>query len=1215
VIYDAEWEEALFLSARRGRQRIEYLGYTTGRVLVHQELAGEQRELLARVLGGAVDPGAVGPSMAETQVAEPPAPADARPQARRTIGEFELLSKLGQGGTGVVYRAWQPSLGRQVALKCIHWSGDPTVLARFSREIQAVGRLEHPNLVKVFTCGTNGDLLFYALEFLKGVSLSAVAEMLAHGSPPGSRLDLDQWNEAFVAACEERRHQERPLDQELDRLLGETSRRGSRSVLGHDKVSAGHTYVEHVVGLMRQVAEAAHALHEAGIIHRDIKPGNIMVSADGSQAVLMDLGLAQLADDLEGRLTRTRQFVGTLRYASPEQLLAVGRVDRRSDVYGLGATLWELLALRPLFGATDQTPTPELMQRIQYEEPRRLGRDRSGIPRDLDAIVQRCLEKDPKRRYATALELAGDLQRFLAGEPVTAHRIGAWERGIRWVRRRPLFSATAATILAMLLLSNGLALHRLYSLEQEIRSYKERLQDLKPLGAGAAPPGPSEPPVRDLSKPRDAGDAGWVAFGALLAGLLGAGLVSRYRRQRLRPPPPGAHSEVRPDRALSPLPEAASNPLFPPTAGHTGRGGRAVLPEPATARPILRVNEDEAFSAQTVVLHYPAPIAIAYRRFCYREEPRDRLAQLFDTFEATIKYLVYLGISDLFYCLARSGQPGAALPSHQAFDFTRWPKRAKMTLGRWVEALRQSAVELDKQPDRFIEELPKVCGPDGFLDRVVFTWITANRNAATHRRGSISLSSEKCPALIRQARPYLERLFQEIRFVRRYPLGFVTAGYPVEGNLSLTRYRVHSCMGARVATGDEVYPLETPMRFVEGLPFIVAPNDSAVHYLWPLLLQRKSDATQMATLYVFEEIDPDHQFLTHICSAAIDHEDMWPQELGAGGSTSHDWFWERLRQLPATAPLPPGTALAQDLALPLVGTLSGEILGGNRLLGPIAKGGFGTIYDAENREGKRIAVKVLETRDDMGQFRRFQKEFDQLKHAGRQHRAIVECYDRGIDVLGRREYPWYSMEFAAGGDLNARLNERRAILKGAVTWGDPVLREHVIKEFRTIAAAVAHLHDLNIIHRDIKPANVLIVEGAEGGELRLSDFGLVKELERLQTGQSVGPGSTRGAILGTRDYMAPEQERGEGVEKTADVYSLGIVLAELAIGHRPKPDPFVAAGSPVEHDARLTLLPERLRRLIVDCTDMDPFRRPRDAHAVLHEFELLAVSLQVPQRQ
>ena len=126
------------------------------------------------------------------------------------------------------------------------------------------------------------------------------------------------------------------------------------------------------------------------------------MTADGTQAVLMDLGLAQLADESEGRLTRTRQFVGTLRYASPEQVLAVGRLDRRSDVYSLGATLWELLTLRPLFGATDQTPTPELMEKIQREEPERLARHNPAVGRDLEAIVLKCLEKRPMRRYATA---------------------------------------------------------------------------------------------------------------------------------------------------------------------------------------------------------------------------------------------------------------------------------------------------------------------------------------------------------------------------------------------------------------------------------------------------------------------------------------------------------------------------------------------------------------------------------------------------------------------------------------------------------------------------------------------------------------------------------------------------------------------------------------------------------------------------------------------
>src|SRR5262249_33366858 len=176
-----------------------------------------------------------------------------------------------------------------------------------------------------------------------------------------------------------------------------------------------------------------------------------MLTADGAHPVLMDLGLAQLADDVQGRLTRTRQFVGTLRYASPEQVLAVGGLDRRTDVYSLGATLWELLSLRPLYGATEQTPTPQLMQRIQFEDPAPLRKYHSGLSRDLEAVVQKCLEKDPNRRYATAQELADELRHFLAGEPVQARPVGKVERTWRWCRRNPVPAGLLSAVFLSLL--------------------------------------------------------------------------------------------------------------------------------------------------------------------------------------------------------------------------------------------------------------------------------------------------------------------------------------------------------------------------------------------------------------------------------------------------------------------------------------------------------------------------------------------------------------------------------------------------------------------------------------------------------------------------------------------------------------------------------------------------------------------------------------------
>jgi tetratricopeptide (TPR) repeat protein len=175
-----------------------------------------------------------------------------------------------------------------------------------------------------------------------------------------------------------------------------------------------------------------------------------MLTADGAHPVLMDLGLAQLADETDGRLTRTRQFVGTLRYASPEQVLAAGPVDRRTDVYSLGATLWELLTLRPTYGAGDDMPTPDLMLKIQttdLEKPRKYN---PHVPRDLEAIVMKCVEKDRARRYATAADLADDLGRFLGGEPVTAQPPSFGYLAGKFVRRYRVPLAAAAFVLLLL---------------------------------------------------------------------------------------------------------------------------------------------------------------------------------------------------------------------------------------------------------------------------------------------------------------------------------------------------------------------------------------------------------------------------------------------------------------------------------------------------------------------------------------------------------------------------------------------------------------------------------------------------------------------------------------------------------------------------------------------------------------------------------------------
>jgi WD40 repeat protein len=347
-------------------------------------------------------------------------------------------------------------------------SGDPKSEARFAREIRALGRVDHPNLVKTYTSGSEGDQWFYAMELIEGTDLARVCETLASLSP--AEVDETSWQQAVSTACVRSRTSEESLSDQAvaiaDRGLKEAAENlaeeelPTRSPVKAIRSSRGH--VEQVVEIMRQATEAAHALHESGVVHRDIKPGNIMITEEGSHAVLMDLGLAQLADEAEGRLTRTRQFVGTLRYASPEQVLSVGQLDARSDVYSLGATLWETLALQALFGATEETPTPELMLRIQSTDPPPPSRVNPHVSRDLDCIVLKCLEKDRERRYRSASELSAELGRFLAGEPVRARPIGQFERCWRWARRNSRVAAllllVAFSLLAGTIASTVLAI-------------------------------------------------------------------------------------------------------------------------------------------------------------------------------------------------------------------------------------------------------------------------------------------------------------------------------------------------------------------------------------------------------------------------------------------------------------------------------------------------------------------------------------------------------------------------------------------------------------------------------------------------------------------------------------------------------------------------------------------------------------------------------------
>lgn len=1213
ALFDATSSRYFFYHT--GGAKYEYLDYTTGAV---REVA-PLWSLEALLAGQIPTARAAHPSDPDSGTQPRTLPAEI--PARKVLGEFELLGELGRGGMGIVYRAWQPSLGREVALKRLPWTGNERAAEQFQREIEALSRVEHPNLIRIYTFGADGEDRYYAMELVEGATLAEVC-----AAARSSRVPAPTWAAVVGAACAERE-------------TGSRARHSPAPGLppGAETPRLDRAAIRQVVELLAQIASAAHALHGAGVVHCDIKPGNVMVGRDGRQATLMDLGIAQVT---RADPHRSQALPITPRYASPEQLRN-NSVDARADVYSLGATLWESLTLAPIYGTRLDENLFALMARIVTENVGRPSTFNSAIDPALDAIVLKCLAKGPEQRYASAQALADNLRRWLEGEQFAVRLLDLPESAVEAPGNAVVgLGAEVGQVAAPLSGRNSAS-----SFDMEMA-----VPDAPPKSAGgtggnlralvlvlvAVTCGLVVAFLNSQMSAKSTTESGWglgggTYIGWALATVFGATTLWQWARVRKLRAELEQRELVRPLLAdlepvpqsepvldLDPEPSSAGLPPLPPVPPLSVFEANVAQPyttAPETTQPgstavkPLRRHGDEAFSSQTVVLRYPAPMAIAYRRFCARKEPPDRLVQLFSTFEITVKYLVYLAHSDLARARVKAGPPYDPLPGYSGFDFTRRPVR--MTLGQWLEALRTAADELKNVPDRFFTELPDVCRSGGALDREIVHWIKANRNVWAHIEDGQSLTTEECQRLLPEARPRLERLFQEIDFVRRYPLGFVTSGFPVSGDL--VRYRVHSCMGARVAHGEEVYPMETAVRFPVGVPFVVSPDESAALCLWPFLLYRESDATQRPALYVFKGIEKNERFMAAVEAVAIDHKDTWSKRLTPTGAADHNWLWEALAQLPQTIAIAPELRLADGLAESLVGRLTGEVLGAKKhikLIGPIARGGFGTVYDAFDTErNMRVAVKVLEDREgldpkeDMAQFKRFHQEYEKLQKAGTATNGFVRTFEWGTSIIGRREYPWFSMEFAAGGDLTARLEERRTVLQERLPWTEPEAREAVVAEFRAVASAVKHLHELNIVHRDVKPGNILVMDE---GELRLSDFGLVKDLDRPRAGASVGPGSTRGAVVGTRDYMAPEQERGEMVTPAADVYALGILLAELSTGRRPVSSTGAVAGSPVERDERVLKLPDALRRLIARCTDLDPEARPEDAGHVLLEFEKVA---------
>jgi serine/threonine protein kinase/WD40 repeat protein/tetratricopeptide (TPR) repeat protein len=421
---------------------------------------------LAECLDGLEFIQSAGPRLQESAAeASARASASAAPGPEAPLGDFRIVGEVGRGGMGVVYEAVQLSLGRRVALKVLPFAAalDPRQLARFQNEARAAAQLHHTNIVPVYGVGCERGVHFYAMQLVEGRSLAEVIAELrrpgAEGPAPGRGVGAGLADELLGLdglATAPRTPDPQPTGPYTP-AEGPAADTAPRAAPSTERSLRSPAFFRTAARLGAQAAEALEHAHQLGVVHRDVKPANLLVDGRGHVWVT-DFGLAHVQSG-QG-LTLTGDLVGTLRYMSPEQALAQRVVvDHRTDLYSLGVTLYEVLTLEPAFGGRDRQ---ELLRQIAFEEPRPPRKLNKAIPADLETIVLKAMAKNPAERYATAQDLADDLRRFLEDRPIRARRPTLAQRGRKLVRRHRAVVTTmvggafavAAVAIALLVYSN-----------------------------------------------------------------------------------------------------------------------------------------------------------------------------------------------------------------------------------------------------------------------------------------------------------------------------------------------------------------------------------------------------------------------------------------------------------------------------------------------------------------------------------------------------------------------------------------------------------------------------------------------------------------------------------------------------------------------------------------------------------------------------------------